>query len=253
MKYFFLNFTGPGFEKENTLTKILSWLTFRQTDFQMISRDDADYVQIIHTNAGKYGIVSSRGHADFYPNAGYKQSGCELELIADDVCSHRRAWVFYQESVYPRKPFLAVKCDSFDDFKEGKCKNNQITKMGLSGERDEGNFYLITHSNPLYTALGEDGIEFNGFDIITDDGTTKKPLVMHDPIPEEKPKWENTIEFEKLLIVTENGEVERDFVKLSSPLEVMENDFELVSDSSGSIKSSGGFLLILSFLYIKHF
>lgn len=226
---------GPGFESENPLTKVLNWITFRNTKFGMISRDDADYVQIIHTNAGKYGISRSRGHADFYPNAGSKQAGCDLDFT-DDVCSHRRAWIYYQESVLGRKPFLAVRCDSYEDFKQGNCKRNTITEMGYSNTHDEGNFYLITHSNPLLTSLGEDGIEYKNVFVITEDGTSEKPWLMLDS-PKLTPSWEKDIEFEKLLVVNENGVVEKNFVPLSSPLELMGDDFEYVNDdTSGCAK-----------------
>jgi hypothetical protein len=190
--------------------------------------------------------VSSRGHADFFPNSGYKQNGCELELFTNDVCSHRRAWVYYQESVFPRKPFLAVKCDSYDDFKAGKCKNNTITTMGLSDSKEEGNFYLITHSNPLFASLGEDGIEYKDFSVITEDGTTNKPLVMSNS----KPKWEKSIEFKTLLVITDYGEIEKESVELSSPLELMGDDFEYVSDSGDSIKINRAFLFLGSLTVI---
>lgn len=243
---------GPGFEEENFLTELLKWLTFSQTDFQMISKDDAEYVQIIHTNAGKYGIMRSRGHADFFPNSGHKQNGCELGYL-DDVCSHRHAWVYYQESVYPRRPFWAVKCDSFENFRAGKCKNNTKTFMGLSDKKDEGNFYLITHSNPLSTSLGKDGIEYKNEIIITEDGKTEKPLLMNDGNLNEtrqKLKWENDVEFEKLFIESENGEIEKNFVKLKSPLELMGHDFEVIESSSGKALSAFDFSWKLIFLSV---
>lgn len=37
---------------------------------------DADYVHIIHTDAGHLSIESPIGHADFYPNGGNEQPGC---------------------------------------------------------------------------------------------------------------------------------------------------------------------------------
>lgn len=39
--------------------------------------DDADYVQIIHTNGGFLGIRHPIGHADFYPNFGCVQPSCK--------------------------------------------------------------------------------------------------------------------------------------------------------------------------------
>lgn len=169
---------GPAFEKNNTLSKVLDWATLKNSDFGMISRDDAKYVQIIHSNAGGFGIRQSRGHADFYPNAGENQAGCDLELN-EDVCSHRRAWVFYQESVRNPGTFPAVKCDSFEDFTEGKCKGNEKTLMGLSSDvSTHGNFYLMTHPNPYQSSLGEDGTEFQKLQIVTRDGVQEYENIM---------------------------------------------------------------------------
>nr|CAD7432105.1 unnamed protein product [Timema monikensis] len=39
--------------------------------------EDAAYVQIIHTNAGKLGSAEMAGHADFMPNGGIKQTNCK--------------------------------------------------------------------------------------------------------------------------------------------------------------------------------
>lgn len=43
-----------------------------------LSKDDAQFVDIIHTDAKKYGIFASIGHIDFFPNGGQRlQPGCE--------------------------------------------------------------------------------------------------------------------------------------------------------------------------------
>lgn len=41
-----------------------------------LSIDDAEHVQVIHTNAGHLGLPYPLGHADFYPNWGRIQPGC---------------------------------------------------------------------------------------------------------------------------------------------------------------------------------
>lgn len=37
---------------------------------------DANYVDVMHTNAGQNGLNKSIGHMDYYPNGGSKQPGC---------------------------------------------------------------------------------------------------------------------------------------------------------------------------------
>lgn len=159
---------GPGFEKQNTLTKFLKWVTFKKVEFPMISRDDANYVQVIHTNGGKYGTVESRGHVDFYPNDGSDQAGCDLETF-DDICSHSRAWYYYQESVVNDGTFLAIKCNSFNDFTRNNCQKSEIAVMGLSNDTtSKGKFFLVTHPNPLQTSLGKEGINYRQLKLFTE-------------------------------------------------------------------------------------
>lgn len=38
--------------------------------------DDADYVQVVHTDAFARGILAASGHQDFYMNGGIEQPGC---------------------------------------------------------------------------------------------------------------------------------------------------------------------------------
>ncbi|XP_070503768.1 phospholipase A1-like [Chironomus tepperi] len=139
-----------------------------QSSFDCISKDDADYVQVIHTNGNKYGVKGPVGHADFYPNGGMNQPGCK-----DDSNSHQFAWIFYQQSVREEAGFLARKCDSYDNFQNGNCENNEISYMGYSsnGTLPMGTFYLRTHPSMFGPALGEEGITNKQSYLILQDGT----------------------------------------------------------------------------------
>lgn len=59
--------------------------------------NDAEFVDVIHTNPGALGKLHPIGHVDFYVNGlNALQPGCVTM-----TCSHARAWEYYAESVYP--------------------------------------------------------------------------------------------------------------------------------------------------------
>ncbi|CAG9809066.1 unnamed protein product [Chironomus riparius] len=89
---------GPHFRRDNGY-------------FESVTKSDAAYVQVIHTNYGLYGLDRSTGHSDFYPNNGMKQPEC-----LTNMCSHRFAWVVFQKTVIQEGLFTAQKCDSFNKF-----------------------------------------------------------------------------------------------------------------------------------------
>ncbi|KAL7020687.1 hypothetical protein ACKWTF_011608 [Chironomus riparius] len=136
--------------------------------FDGISRNDADYVQVIHTNGNRYGVKSAVGHADFYPNGGMSQPGCN-----DDSCSHQYAWMFFQQSIREEGAFLARKCDSYDNFQNGNCDSNEVSYMGYSsnGTSPMGTYFLRTHPSKFGSALGEEGLKRTNSYLIFENGT----------------------------------------------------------------------------------
>lgn len=53
------------------------YFTTVQTSFRL-DESDAQYVDVIHTNAGVKGTIHASGHTDFWPNGGSIQPGCPL-------------------------------------------------------------------------------------------------------------------------------------------------------------------------------
>ena len=109
------------------------WYTWNDTD-RRLDLTDAEFVDIIHTNAGNIlqgdlGFAESLGHVDFYPNGGTNQPGCELEQGFEN-CHHGRCVLFFEESINSRTGFWALKCDSWGSYVNETCEANGLVIMG---------------------------------------------------------------------------------------------------------------------------
>ncbi|KMQ84535.1 pancreatic triacylglycerol lipase, partial [Lasius niger] len=109
-----------------------------------ISRSDAQYVEIIHTNGDQLGFSTPIGDSDFYPNGGKMQSGC-LEDVGG-ACSHARSYIYFAESIDGLLGFHARKCSSFARFISGLCKNRDTSLMGHKLQSyARGTYFLLTN------------------------------------------------------------------------------------------------------------
>lgn len=92
-----------------------------------LAETDADYVEVIHTCAGRLGMTKPIGRASFYPNGGAAQPGCWPDMVG--ACAHGRACSYYIESII-RSEFYAIRCDSFEKFLTGNCSMENFVTMG---------------------------------------------------------------------------------------------------------------------------
>ncbi|KAL5290005.1 hypothetical protein ACFFRR_009789 [Megaselia abdita] len=115
---------------------------------------DAQFVDVIHSDASILGDFTPRGHIDFYPNSGSApQPGCEsLDLITGSACSHYRAPLFFAESIQLpyNQPSVLCKLTSIVRGKVRKCLENtksaHIAYLGeLVDKRRRGYYYLKTN------------------------------------------------------------------------------------------------------------
>ncbi|XP_017787291.1 PREDICTED: pancreatic lipase-related protein 2-like [Nicrophorus vespilloides] len=108
-----------------------------------IDPSDAQFVQIIHTNAGLLGFSSSIGHADYYPNGGKKQIGCGADLTG--TCSHSRSYMYLAESIQ-NSGFTSHLCNNFGDYDKGKCSGNHKSFLGkfTIDRTASGDYFLAT-------------------------------------------------------------------------------------------------------------
>ncbi|XP_019637244.1 PREDICTED: pancreatic lipase-related protein 2-like [Branchiostoma belcheri] len=124
-----------------------------------LDRGDATFVDVIHTDTAKigFGKLKPIGHVDFYPNEGWAQPGCGLQLPG---CSHRRAHEFYTESINSGCRFLTHRCRDWENFnwKRGQCDSCSLglsdgacSVMGypaINYPNSHGSMYLVTNDNP---------------------------------------------------------------------------------------------------------
>lgn len=134
-----------------------------------LSRHDAEFVDVMHTDAWLYGAPISTGTADFWPNSGKTlQPGCpkrNYRMLSDnDLSSHRRSWWFWAESVIDRHPekFNSVKAKNWNDFKNGKLINDDRTHVVMGHGcplNISGDYFLQTNGTPPY-ARGIEGTKY---------------------------------------------------------------------------------------------
>lgn len=105
-----------------------------------LSKTDARFVDVIHTNGGQLGVKEEIGHYDFYPNGGEEQPGCGDNM----KCSHERAPKLFAETIGlgNENRHMAIR-NIF------RTKDNLGTRMGyatISGEHLSGSYFLTTES-----------------------------------------------------------------------------------------------------------
>jgi len=132
-------------------------LAFTGNSSKRLDKNDANYVDIIHTSS-MFGIKISIGHADFWPNAGSTQPMCKKNILKSFICSHTRAPKLYAESILSRNKFkTSLSCNnSYTEWSKGlkcQCLSNNCPRMGHYSKENKvfGNFYLKTNGKFPYS------------------------------------------------------------------------------------------------------
>ncbi|XP_058450487.1 vitellogenin-1-like [Malaya genurostris] len=116
-----------------------------------LSRGDADFVDVIHSNVRVLGKRDPIGDIDFYPNGlNSIQPGCYTI-----TCSHSRAWEYYAESVYPgnERNFIGVKCNGLSALISGLCRRQKAVMGYAVCNNIKGNFFMRVNSNAPFGRL----------------------------------------------------------------------------------------------------
>ncbi|CAH1975497.1 unnamed protein product [Acanthoscelides obtectus] len=124
-----------------------------------LDSSDAEFVDVIHTDAGIFGYPRSIGHVDFWPNGGISpQPGCTIpevkhrspdSILEPFFCSHWRSYQFYAESAVNPNAFQgAVQCKNWEGYQKGVCTVQTMpsTRMGFYVAKEaRGNHFLTTN------------------------------------------------------------------------------------------------------------
>ncbi|XP_067643155.1 lipoprotein lipase isoform X2 [Eurosta solidaginis] len=111
-----------------------------------LSAEAAEFVEIVHTNAGKLGLLAPIGHVDYYPNGGVQQPGCEVANA--DICAHERAYELVPEMWSERNEFLAQQCSTLVHINRDNCVWINV-KMGEDAQV-HGIYYVETNGGYPY-------------------------------------------------------------------------------------------------------
>ncbi|XP_036206740.1 lipase member H isoform X3 [Myotis myotis] len=85
---------------------------------------DAQFVDVIHSDIDALGYKEPLGNIDFYPNGGLDQPGCPKTIFGGMQyfkCDHQKSVYLYLSSLTENCTVTAYPCDSYRDYRNGKC------------------------------------------------------------------------------------------------------------------------------------
>ncbi|CAH0714450.1 unnamed protein product, partial [Brenthis ino] len=124
---------------------------------QRLNPYSAAFVDIIHTDPSKYGMKTSVGVVDFWPNyrnlGHMRQPGCPDRaspiLSMEDLCSHNRSWRLWVDAIKYPGTIMGSYAKNYKIWKNYReSERNSITlKMGeYNLKARPGNYYFVTNS-----------------------------------------------------------------------------------------------------------
>ncbi|OXU17064.1 hypothetical protein TSAR_006674 [Trichomalopsis sarcophagae] len=159
---------------------------FTEADLSLkLDKTDAQYVDIIHTNAQNIlllglGLPTQLGHADYYPNGGKIQLGCAkinttfwdflllpVDIVKTSICSHGRSHELLTDSIHTR---ISDECrfkgrkwnQKYENIsalvKEG-CEEDVCPEMGVNSIKyhpdKDGTYFVPTGDDVHYCHVSE--------------------------------------------------------------------------------------------------
>ncbi|XP_025208507.1 lipase member H-A-like isoform X2 [Melanaphis sacchari] len=125
-----------------------------------LRKDDAQFVDVIHTSGGKFGYIGMLGHIDFYPNDGrVSQPGCHdsmLPFLELQKCSQQRAYELYRDFLKYNSSFIGTFCDSYENYMFKHCEDQEKIPMGHYANLTifgGGSYYLSTNDKSPFHGI----------------------------------------------------------------------------------------------------
>ncbi|XP_072938724.1 pancreatic lipase-related protein 2-like [Epargyreus clarus] len=123
----------------------------------------AAFVDVIHTDPGRYGVSKAVGSVDIWINFRNcsVQPGCPtgnlVEFSPEAFCSHDRSWRYWVEAVEQPHAFEASYAGAYETWLRGDYNTENLIYLGdMTPPSARGNYFLRTGSRPPY-GLGWDG------------------------------------------------------------------------------------------------
>jgi hypothetical protein len=126
---------GPGFEQMGPESRL--------------SKYDASFIDIIHTDINYFGMMKPIGHVDFYCNGGKNQPGCPPRKV-DENCSHARSNMYFIESINKRN--ITARLARMNEQEEFvfSSKTDEVIFGDAVPTTAKGMYYLKTNSSSPY-------------------------------------------------------------------------------------------------------
>ncbi|XP_053613129.1 lipase member H-A-like [Plodia interpunctella] len=127
-----------------------------------VDESDADFVDLILTNIDTYGMAAPVGHVNIYVNGGEYQPGDGYWMSCGPFCSHSRSVPLQMLSLLYPDSFIAIKCDSVQDARDGNCydrKPMETITLGPKMDRNARGIYYLATSSQLPYYMGERGLK----------------------------------------------------------------------------------------------
>ncbi|KAG5879920.1 hypothetical protein JTB14_014393 [Gonioctena quinquepunctata] len=123
-----------------------------------LNENDAEVVQVVHSDGGTFGFKQTCGSIDFFPNGGSSQPGCkridllDLTSLADPItCDHHRACDYFVEAILNPDELLATKCSQWRGlFTSRKCEDVKV-HLGDLTSNERGTFFFETNKEKPYS------------------------------------------------------------------------------------------------------